>query len=176
MSNRSKKVVLSARVAPELKAGLEIYARAKKMKLVEALEDLIEVALQVTNVDCPLRDRSGKISKVSVSSLVSWLWSDDPIVYMLRTAYLSNFNADEEIVVIIGQVVLPRFAGDFDLFADTKLERAGMEVPKGVTLNLDLIKAEWATLLVYARFVIANKPLKVTYENFLTMYQAGEVK
>lgn len=169
MANRSKKVVLSTRIAPHLKDGLELFARAKNMKIVEAVEELIDIALESYNIDSPIKDMDGRKPKIPVSTLVSWLWSEDPILYKLRLAYLGHQYVDEETFIIAAEVMSPRFSGDFDLFEYTRTVAKYHKVPEAKGIDLNKVKLEWDSLSSYAKFVVSNKPLIVAYEDFLKM-------
>ena len=51
MANRSKKVVLSARIEPRLKAALDIAAMKLEDKVVKVLEDFVADGLKRITVD-----------------------------------------------------------------------------------------------------------------------------
>jgi hypothetical protein len=169
MANRSKKVVLSTRIAPHLKDGLELFARVKNMKIVEAIEELIDVALESYHIESPLRDMDGKRGKVPVSTLISWLWSEDPIIYKLRLAYLGHQYVDEETFIIAAQVMGDRFSGDFDLFEYTRKAASHRRPPEARGIDIDKVRLEWNSLTSYAKFVVSNKPLVVDYDDFVIM-------
>ncbi|WP_414895886.1 hypothetical protein [Pseudomonas chlororaphis] len=169
MANRSKKVVLSTRIAPHLKDGLELFARVKNMKIVEAIEELIDVALESYHIESPLRDLDGGKKKVPVSTLISWLWSEDPIIYKLRLAYLGHQYVDEETFIIAAEVMTPRFSGDFDLFEYTRKVASYCRPPEARGIDIVKVRSEWDSLVSYAKFVVSNKPLIVAYDDFITM-------
>ena len=174
MANRSKKVVLSTRIAPHLKDGLELFARVKNMKIVEAVEELIEVALESYHIESPLRDLDGGKRKIPVSTIISWLWSDDPIIYKLRLAYLGHQYVDEETFIIAAEVMSSRFSGDFDLFEYTRKVATYNKVPDAKGINIDKVRTEWESLVSYAKFVVSNKPLIVAYEDFINMLSKSQ--
>ncbi|NNA48360.1 hypothetical protein HBO18_30035 [Pseudomonas lactis] len=169
MSNRSKKVVLSARVAPHLKDGLELYARVKNIKIVEAVEELIERALEEVNIESPLRSTSGDRSKVPVSTIISWLWDPDPIIFKLRLANVSPDLVDKETYLAYVETTSDRFKGDVDIFEDVRKRATYRDVYHKASINLERVREEWADLVAYAKFIEANKPIVVDYEDWLRM-------
>ncbi|MDX9677011.1 hypothetical protein [Pseudomonas zeae] len=169
MANRSKKVVLSTRIAPYLKSGLELCARARNMKIVETIEELIEHALMTNSIDSPFPDKNGVRGKASVLSVVEWLWNDDPIIYTLRLGFISDQLVDRETYVVCAETTTARFKGDFDLFEEPRKRATYQDVYKTTALNIEKIREEWEDLCAYAKFVEANKPLKIDYEDFLRM-------
>jgi hypothetical protein len=169
MSNRSKKVVLSARVAPHLRDGLELYARVKNIKIVEAVEDLIERALEEVNIESPLRSTSGDKGKVPVSTIISWLWDPDPIIFKLRLANVSPDLVDRETYLAYVETTSERFKGDVDIFEDVRKRATYRDVFHKASINLERVREEWADLIAYAKFIEANKPIVVDYEDWLRM-------
>lgn len=175
MANRSKKVVLSARVDPYLKDGLEIFARMKNKKIVETLEELIEGAVNDINIDNPFLYWEKQVvphasKRITLGRLMSLVWSPDETIFHLRLSRLGNEYFDEAGFLACAEAWDNKyFQGEDDVFEYTQ-NVLGLPNPLyRKTLNLDLIRAEWDTLKSYASFLVANKPLIVTYEQYKAM-------
>lgn len=174
MANRSKKAVLSARIDPFLKAGLELAATTQNEKIVALLESGIQGVLSTTAVDDPFGEKPD--DKTSFISLMKKIWSDDEVVYKLRVGGLGFKYAELETVDVATLVAnSDYFKGDFKLFGDLTVNRLKVNyMPKNISVDLELVRAEWETLHEYARFIQRNKSLEVNYQSFKTMIKSSK--
>ncbi len=170
MANRSKKAVISARIDPLLKAGLEMAATSQREKIVALLEYGISGVLTSTAIADPFSGEKG--TQTAHLLLMQKVWSDDEVVYKLRIGSLGFLYADKETVDIATLVTTDEyFKGDFDLFGDLNglLDpEIDQTVPK-MLLDLDRVKAEWDFVFGYVQFVYRNRGLKSNYHDFKTM-------
>ncbi|OQR35195.1 hypothetical protein BWR15_14740 [Pseudomonas sp. T] len=181
MANRSKKVVLSARVEPYLKDGLELYARLYRMKIVEALEQILEDAQHSHNVDNPFLkpEKESFKNKTSLSVVLGDIWSSDSLIYVLRRGYIGSHMCDEQEFMVAVETMSKRFSGDFDIFEQAKHKYAkhGREwvlvYPK---IDLDRVRAEWPYLQKWAEFAINSKPAVVDYDDYLRIISKGDAE
>lgn len=178
MANRSKKVVLSARIEPYLKAALEMLAAAKNQKIVKLLETFLEVGLEATQVTSPFHQGDG--TKISYLSLFSAIWSEDEVLFKVRAGVLGPEYAGE---VIWRQAMVATntyFQGDLDLYGDLNgLDgKAGYsaEVCWQYDINIDLIREEWPLIEEYVSFVENNKPFAPSYEDYKRMREQSGAK
>ncbi|MGG5291350.1 hypothetical protein [Pseudomonas shirazensis] len=169
MANRSKKAVISARIDPLLKAGLELAATTQNEKIVALLECGIQGVLSATVVDDPFGEKPD--DKTSFIELVEKIWSEDDVVYKLRVGGLGFKYADLETVDIATLVSRDEyFRGDFNLYGDLKVNRsAASYMPAEIHIDLELVRGEWAMLNEYVRFIQKNKILDVNYHGFKAM-------
>lgn len=169
MANRSKKAVLSARIDPFLKAGLELAATTQNEKIVALLEYGIQGVLSTTVVDDPFGDKPD--DKTSFILLMEKIWSEDEIVYKLRVGGLGFKYAELETVDVATLVSNDDyFKGDFKLFGDLKVNRSKVNyMPANISIDLELVREEWSTLNEYVKFIQRNKSLDVNYHSFKTM-------
>lgn len=179
MANRSKKVVLSARIAPYLKAGLELYASAEKVKIVKLLEEILEAALEDANVQSPFHDSRGERVEISYINLLTAIWTEDEVLFKLRAGVLGPRYAGEttwrEAMVATG---CDYFKGDVDLYGDLNgyEEKFGYDVPWSYQLNLELVREEWHLIQDYVAFVENNKPFEPSYDDYKSMRAKSEAK
>lgn len=179
MANRSKKTVLSARIEPYLKDGLELYARLRGKKIVEALEETLEEVQQGFRVRNPFRaDGNTFETKVALSTLIAWIWSDEPILYRLRLGFMGSEYCDAETFLIATEVMgNERFRGVNDIFDSTKKQTRhfGFEFdviyPK---VNIGRVLEEWKHLEEYAQFAIRSRPAMVQYDDYLTIARRND--
>lgn len=169
MANRSKKAVISARIDPFLKAGLELAATTQNEKIVALLECGIQGVLSTTLVDDPFGETAD--AKTSFLQLMKNIWSEDEIVYKLRVGCLGFKYADMEVVDMATLVANSSyFMGDFNLFGDLNLSRKKISYfPSEILLDLDLVREEWDLISGYIKFIERNKGLDVDYDGFKSM-------
>tara|TARA_R110000822_G_scaffold173299_1_gene312891 strand:- start:1279 stop:1815 length:537 start_codon:yes stop_codon:yes gene_type:complete len=174
MANRSKKVVLSARVEPYLKAALELYAVSRNEKIVKVLERLIENGLADTLIPNPLARDARKGSFMTVFRA---LWSEDEVIFHLRTGLLGAQFAGERMFAITETVIgNPYFKGDFDLIGDMNgmAGQYDFELPYAPAIDLALVKREWTLVCDYVDFLDNNKPFAPTYDDYKRMRYASD--
>lgn len=169
MANRSKKSVLSARVDPFLKAGLELAASTQNEKIVALLENGIQGVLSSTLVDDPFGENQN--DKTSFIEIMKKIWSDDEIVYKLRVGGLGYKYSELEAVDVATLVANDDyFKGDFNLFGDLKVNRSKVNyMPTIISIDLELVRDEWDTLNEYVKFIQKNTSLDVNYHGFKAM-------
>ncbi|OEO23090.1 hypothetical protein AX279_22455 [Pseudomonas sp. J237] len=179
MANRSKKVVLSARIEPYLKDGLELYARLRHMKIVEALEDILELAQDSLNINNPFLkpEKEAYKNKVALSGVVSTIWSSDQVIYTLRRGYIGNHMCDELEYLVVAETMSRRFAGDFDIFEQAKKKYSKSEKEWCLAyprIDIEKVRAEWPYLQRWAEFAIKSKPAVVDYDDYLMIIAKGD--
>lgn len=169
MANRSKKAVISARIDPFLKAGLELAATTQNEKIVALLECGIQGVLSTTLVDDPFGETAD--AKTSFLQLMKNIWSEDEVIYKLRVGSLGYKYADMETVDMATLVANNiYFMGDFNLFGDLSVGRKKIGYfPAEIWLDLDLIRDEWDLISGYVKFIERNKGLDVDYDGFKSM-------
>lgn len=169
MANRSKKAVISARIDPFLKAGLELAATTQNEKIVALLECGIQGVLSTTLVDDPFGETAD--AKTSFLQLMKNIWSEDEVVYKLRVGGLGFKYADMETVDMATLVANNiYFMGDFNLYGDLSVKKRKVGyLPAEVWLDLDLIRDEWDFISGYVKFIERNKGLDVDYHGFKSM-------
>ena len=169
MANRSKKAVISARIDPILKAGLELAATTQNEKIVALLECGIQGVLSTTLVDDPFGETAD--AKTSFLQLMKNIWSEDEVIYKLRVGSLGYKYADMETVDMATLVANNiYFMGDFNLFGDLSVGRKKIGYfPPEIWLDLDLIRDEWDLISGYVKFIERNKGLDVDYDGFKSM-------
>ncbi|MGW8462465.1 hypothetical protein [Pseudomonas sp. CLCA07] len=176
MANRSKKVVLSARVDPYLKASLELAAAAKNQKIVKMLESILESGLDDLIIDNPFESETPKISFLFAFTAI---WSESEALYKLRAGTLGpKFAGDDLAFAAFIIHSSNHFKGDFDLFGDLngRINNANIKLSHKYMINLELLEAEWATVERYISFLAMNKPFEPSYEDFKRMLEASEAK
>lgn len=172
MANRSKKVVLSVRVDPYLKAALELLALSKNEKIVKILENCLENGLNDREIRNPFKSRDKHQDKVSFMIAFTAIWSENEILYKMRAGTLGPDFAGEELSFIS---MLVRgdgyFSGDYDLFGDLNgsTETFGFTPQTRPKVNLELIEHEWPILEEYSRFLANNKPFQPSFEEYKKM-------
>jgi hypothetical protein len=176
MANRSKKVVLSARVDPYLKASLELAATAKNQKIVKMLESILLSGLEDELIDNPFYSADSKISFMRAFNAI---WSENEIVYKLRAGALGPKFAGEDLAFAAMLVTASSyFEGDFDLFGDLngKAVAGNLKLHHTPKINLELAEKEWSTVERYVDFLATNKPFEPSYDDFKRMLSASESK
>ena len=186
MANRSKKVVLSARVDPYLKAALELAAVSRKEKIVKLLETFVESGLYDLDITKPFLlqvDKKGKSEKlgdkISFMSLFTAIWTDDVILYKIRAGVLGPEFAGETVwqqaMVATGDHY---FRGEDDLYGDMNgfSQKSGYSVVVKYGLNLELIRKEWPIIESYVSFIESNKPFDPGYDEYKSMLEKSLAK
>lgn len=175
MKNRSKKVVLSARVEPYLKAALDLYAVSKNEKIVKVLELFIESKLEDINIRNPLRGVKGAREKISFMTMFTAIWSEDEVVYRLRAGLLGPEMAGERDWRIALMATSGLFDGDYELYGDLNGlgERLKLEPRERPSINLELVKREWDLICGYVDFLENNKPFSPTYQDYKRMHESS---
>ncbi|MCE0943042.1 MULTISPECIES: hypothetical protein [Pseudomonas] len=167
MANRSKKVVLSARVEPYLKVGIELAAVARNEKIVKLLENFIEVGLNDLQIDDPFIVT--KTEKTSFMAVLKCIWTDDEILFKLRAGGLGVDFAGEELCFIYNNVLSEKyFHGDYSLYGDLNglAKRFNWHPPAIQKVDLQKIKDEWLLINAYCQFLITNRPFYLDYEEY----------
>tara|TARA_Y100000815_G_scaffold269104_1_gene291262 strand:+ start:874 stop:1407 length:534 start_codon:yes stop_codon:yes gene_type:complete len=175
MKNRSKKVVLSARVEPYIKAALDLYAVSKNEKIVKVLEQFIESKLEDIDIRNPLRGSKDSREKIPFMTMFTAIWSEDEVVYKLRAGLLGSEVAgkrDWHIAIMVAHDHY--FNGDYDLYGDLNgLGSLKLEPQERPTINLELVKSEWDLICGYVDFLENNKPFSPTYEDYKRMHESS---
>lgn len=173
MANRSKKTVLSVRIAPYLKASLDIIASYKNKKLVAVVETLVEKEVSDFRIDIPeFFDKHNTLdNKMSLGVLMSGLWTDDEVLFKLRLGVLREGLIDEYYEDLALFVITdPEYQGDIPLFGNyNKQKNLYNHAEHDYFINLDKIKADWLVLQAYITFLNINKPLELDYEDYKKM-------
>lgn len=169
MANRSKKVMLSARVDPYLKVGLDLLAESRGIKMVKVLEAIIENGLSDATVKSDLK--SG-VKSLPFLTLLTAIWSEDEVLLRLRVGVLGPPFAGERSwrmsMVVTGSEY---FRGDFDLFGDMNgmADTYEFDPPRTQKLNLERAREEWSLVGEYVDFLESNKPIEPTYKQYKAM-------
>ncbi|CAI8856464.1 Phage protein [Pseudomonas jessenii] len=181
MANRSKKVVLSARIDPYLKAALELLAASRSEKIVKLLESFIENGLYDIEVTAPVvlnRANQGH-EKVSFMNLFTAIWSEDEVLYKVRAGVLGPQYAGETIwrQALVASVE-DCFKGADDLYGDLNglTKKLGFSISGCYKLNMDLIREEWPIIESYVAFVENNKPFEPSYTDYKKMLANSKAK
>ncbi|WP_281211903.1 hypothetical protein [Pseudomonas fulva] len=178
MANRSKKVVLSARIDPYLKAGMELAATAKNEKIVKMMEEFIETGLAVMTVDNPFLAIGSRTEKTSFMLIFKCIWSEDEAVYKMRAGGLGPAFAGEYLFAL-HQIVFSEeyFRGEDDLYGDLNgfKEKLKLTPPKR-PVNLKRIRDEWSTINDYCEFLSNNKPFFIQYLDYKRMAEESKAK
>lgn len=181
MANRSKKVVLSARVEPYLKAALEMAATSRNVKIVKLLEAFLEDGLGSLSIEKPsfLEAPGVKGDKVNLMMLFTSIWTEDEVLYRLRAGTLSHQLAGEEAYLeafVVSQE--EEFEGDDDIFGDLNGmgARQNFSVRHPVKVNLEAVRNQWSLIQQYVRFLMNNKPFEPSYGDFKRMALVADAK
>lgn len=172
MANRSKKVVLSVRIDPYLKAALELSASSKNEKIVKVLETCLENGLTDRDIRNPFKPRDEHQEKISFMIAFTAIWSENEALYKLRAGALGPDFAGEELSLISMFILGDKhFDGDFDLFGDLNgsAETFGFTPKMRPMVNLRLVEEEWPIVEEYVRFLANNKPFSPGYEDYKRM-------
>ena len=172
MANRSKKAVLSARIDPYLKAGLEMLAASKDQKIVKLLEAFIQNGLERAIVVSPFHTPDYTPQKISFMDLLKAIWTEDEVLFKIRAGALGPEFAGE--TTWREARVATRcdyFKGDVDLYGNLNgyEGKSAYSVPEHYSLNLDLIREEWPLIEGYVSFVQNNKPFEPSYDDYKRM-------
>lgn len=177
MANRSKKVVLSARVDPYLKAALELLAASKNEKIVKTLEMFIENGLNDYYVKNPFKD--DEPTKTPFINVFTAIWVDDEVRYKLRAAMIGPHLAGETLwrqgLVV---TTYDYFKGKEPLYGDLNGlgEKWGYKPDREYFLNFQLIRDEWPLIEEYVTFLENNKPFEPDYDDYKKMRNSANVK
>lgn len=174
MVNRSKKVVLSARVEPYLKDALELLAVSRNQKIVKLLETFLENSMSDWQIPNPLHWKNGQHKKISYLSVFAAIWSENRIIYELRAGALGPEFAGEELWEKSVHVLSAKyFEGTYDLFGDLNgaTERYGFEPLRREMIDLDRVEREWTIIEGYVDFLRFNKPFSPSYEDYKRMLE-----
>lgn len=166
MANRSKKVVLSARIDASVKAALELAAASKDEKIVAFLEYCIQSGLSMLAVFNPFSQDPGR--KMPFNMFFDCIWSEDEMLYKLRAGALGPDYATSEMIEIALVVTTGEyFKGDFDLFGDLNglADAHEMSAPK-IFIDLEKVRSEWEQIVSYSEFLKNNPKHRPTYEMF----------
>ena len=186
MANRSKKVVLSARIEPRLKAALDIAAMKLEDMVVKVLEDFVADGLKRITVDGGLQrvfseksllwgDLVPANSQMGFMEVFDAVWDEDVVLFELRAGVVGADFCGEMLVrqaqVVIGS---DYFKGEYDLFGDLNglAEMFGGELEKQF-VNLALVKKEWHWIESYAAFMKVNELVDLPYEYYKQMKGYG---
>ena len=185
MANRSKKVVISARIEPRLKAALDIAAMKLEEKVVKVLEDFVEAGLsRITVKDGLQRAFSGETllwgvaptnSQMKFMDVFDAVWDEDEVLFKLRAGAIGADFCGEMLVrqaqVVIGS---DYFRGDYDLFGDLNgyADLSGGELEKQF-VNLALVRKEWHWIESYAAFMKVNDLVDLPYDYYKQMKGFG---
>lgn len=175
MVNRSKKSVLSARVDPYLKTGLELLAESRGVKIVKLLESMIDDGLSNAAIVSPLR----KEGRVPFLTTLKAVWSEDDVLLRLRVGWLDQPLAGERTwrmgLVVSGEEC---FRGDFDVFGDLNgmSDTYNLKAPNTPKIDLERVQEEWHLIGEYVDFIENNKPLEPTYDQYKRMRDKSDSK
>lgn len=174
MANRSKKVMLSARIEPYLKSGIEMASAARNEKIVKLMERFIEIGLEDLTVDNPFKVTS--LEKVDFMFVFKSIWSDDEPTLKIRAGGLGESFAGEYLSRLAGWVLNDEyFKGDFDLYGDLNGVSIGEKASAPYKLvNIELIRNEWGMINSYYDFLESNKPFHPSYADFKRMDQESK--
>ena len=172
MANRSKKVVLSARVDPYLKAALELFAGSRNEKIVKILETCVENGLSDRIITNPFKARHKDQEKIGFMVAFTAIWSENETLYKLRAGSLGpDFAGDDLAMVAMLINGMSYFKGNFDVFGDLNgyVETFGFTPRMTPKVNLQLVEDEWPLVEEYVRFLANNKPFEPDYEDYKRM-------
>lgn len=173
MANRSKKVVISARIEPRLKAALDIAAGKLDEKIVTVLETFVEEGLNGIYVEKNpfwggLMPSNSQINFMEVFDAV---WDEDKVLFELRAGTIGPAFCGERLSrqaqVVIGS---DYFKGEDDLFGDLNgyTDIWGGDIEKHF-VNLDLVRKEWTYIDEFLSFVDMNGLTEVSYDFYKVM-------
>jgi hypothetical protein len=171
MANRSKKVVLSARVDPYLKAALELLAASRNEKIVKILESCLENGMNDRTITNPFKAPQ-KLEKISFMVAFTAIWSENETLYKLRAGTLGPDFAGEELSTVAMFINDDKyFDGEFDVFGDLNgsTDKFGFKPRMQPRVDLALVEKEWPIVEEYVRFLANNKPLQPGYSDYKSM-------
>ncbi len=172
MANRSKKVVLSARVDPYLKAALELLAASSNEKIVKILETCLENGMNDRMITNPFEAPRKELEKISFMVAFTAIWSENETLYKLRAGTLGPDFAGEELSMVAMFINSDKyFEGEFDVFGDLNgsIGKFGFKPRMQPRVNLSLVEKEWPVVEEYVRFLANNKPLQPGYADYKSM-------
>lgn len=172
MANRSKKVVISARIDPYLKAAIDTAAAAQNEKIVIVLESLIVDGLNEFFVPNPFRGGDGgEGGHANFMCVFEAIWSEDEVLFKLRAgavgAEFAGDTAWRQARVVLAS---DYFKGDYDLFGDLNgLTPKDGSVIETYLIDFELVKNEWPLIEGYVAFLENNKALAPSYDDYKKM-------
>ncbi|AZF49172.1 MULTISPECIES: hypothetical protein [unclassified Pseudomonas] len=172
MANRSKKVVLSARVDPYLKAALELLAASRNEKIVKILESCLENGMNDRTITNPFNAPRKDLGTISFMVAFTSIWSENETLYKLRAGTLGPDFAGEELSMVAMVINDDKyFDGEFDVFGDLNgsTEKFGFTPRMQPRVDLALVEKEWPIVEEYVRFLANNKPLQPGYADYKNM-------
>ncbi|MDD2110645.1 hypothetical protein NP554_02360 [Pseudomonas asiatica] len=177
MANRSKKVVLSARIDGYLKAGLEMYAASREQKIVKVLETFLETGLDESYVDSPFHDSKRTLQRITYLDMLKAVWSEDEILFKVRAGALGRDYAGET-AYRQAMTAIACFPGEVDLYGDLNgyIKQYGYESPRECLIDLERVRADWHLIEDYVAFLENNKPFEPTFGDYLAMREKSESK
>ncbi|AZS50386.1 hypothetical protein DM558_06175 [Entomomonas moraniae] len=175
MANRSKKVVLSARVPSYLKAGIDITSTCLNKSTVSIIEEQLEDLIDTTSITFPVvlsSERFARRERLSIRKLMSYIWNDDEIIFKLRIGIIGDHIAGSILSRVADWACNDLFKGEYPLFGDlnghlTQNPEEFDVIEKHI--DLEKVRAEWDTLNAYMEFLEKNKPLNPSYEQYKKM-------
>lgn len=178
MANRSKKVVISARIEPYLKAALDTAAAARNEKIVKVLETVIEEGLNEMFVPNPFQGGSLEGGEINFMAAFEAIWSEDEVLFKLRSGAMGPRFSGETLWRQASVVVTSEyFKGDYDLYGDLNGYAKKLSATcKKYLVNLDLVRGEWPLIEGYISFLDANKNLSPSYEAYKKILEASDSK
>lgn len=159
MTNRSKKVSLSARIPSFLKSSLDMYATASKTKTVELIENALNNMLD----NCFVVSPSDKTKNVHIFQVASSIWTEDELVYKLRLGLLGPEYAGE-LIWRASLTAVDEYPGEFSL-RPPEGNQPWLSLLEN-KVNIDLIKENWNTLIEYREFLEKNAPFHINYKEY----------
>jgi hypothetical protein len=172
MANRSKKVVLSARVDPYLKAALELLATSRNEKIVKILETCVENGLNDRTIPNPFKPRDKDQARISFMIAFTAIWTENEVLYKLRAGSLGPEFAGESLAMAAMFVTMSKhFDGHDDVFGDLNgsVQTFGFKPHMQPKVNLQLVEEEWEIVEEYVRFLANNKPFEPSYDDYKRM-------
>lgn len=173
MANRSKKVVISARIEPRLKAALDIAASKLDEKIVTVLESFVEDGLNGIFVESNpfLGGLLPETSQINFMEVFDAVWDEDEVLFKLRAGVIGRKFCGERLSEV-AKVVMDSddFKGDYDLFGDLNGYTAiwGGEIEKQF-VNLELVKKEWNRIEEFVTFRDANGLTELSFDFYKVM-------
>lgn len=178
MANRSKKVVISARITPRLKAALDLASAVQGEPIVRMLETLLEDGLNEIEAPNPFRGGHLDGQTLNFMTLFDAIWSEDEVLFKLRSwAIGPEFSGVKLWRQITTLIKSDYFKGDYDLYGGLNgyAETWGGVCDK-YFIDLELIREEWVYIEGYLSFIDKNKNLSPTYEIFKKMLESDSAK
>ncbi|WP_370601063.1 hypothetical protein [Pseudomonas nitroreducens] len=165
---RNRTEMLSLRLTPHLRAGLEVMAALRKANLSKTIASALSAALEREKVPMPNILRGS--AEMTLDKLLELIWSEDEMLFKLRMYYvlpegLATGDHDAIAVVVSNQHL---FSGSTNIFwgQSENVLPANQDVP---TFDIEKIRDSWRMLRRYVDFVRDNDDLRVSFETFCTL-------